>query len=390
MAMFSVDLGISLPEMAREEVQKQIAFLSEKITNSRFSEDGTRLQFDAPPPLGEMLSARITELARRLDNALRHVQRKTVFRSSRCDTVTFAQDVSWEGVSMVGPGQVALSGVPLQLFRYFDRLFNGFGSAWTLEQVMVPTLVPSSVLSRCDYFRSFPHSLTFAGHLRPDAGVISRFRARHEAARALDHESLGDMETPEACLSPAVCYHIYHLNENQKLPQAGRNFAVCGKCFRYESRNMIDLRRLWDFTMREIVFLGSRDSVQSSRARSIDMMCEFLEQHRLAGEIRTASDPFFIAPEAAPKTCFQLSSESKFEVSLLLPGGERIAVASHNYHADFFGRAFNIILEPAGHSHTGCVAFGLERWVYAFLAQHGSDLRNWPAIVRSAAEFRQV
>jgi seryl-tRNA synthetase len=388
MAMFSIDLGISLPEMAREEVQKQITFLSEEISNSRFSEDGTRLQFDAPPPLGEMLSARITELARRLDNALRHVQRKTIFRSSWCETLTFAEDVSWDGVSMLGPGQVALSGLPLHLFRYFDRLFNGFGSAWCLEHVMVPALVPSSALSRCDYFRSFPHSLTFASHLRPEADVISRFRVRHETAKALDQESLADMETPEACLSPAVCYHIYHLNQNQKLPHAGRTFAVCGKCFRYESRNMIDLRRLWDFTMREIVFLGNRESVQSSRGRSIDMMCEFLEQHRLAGEIRTASDPFFIAPEAAPKTCFQLSSESKFEVSLLLPEGERIAVASHNYHADFFGRAFNIMLESSGHSHTGCVAFGLERWVYAFLAQHGSDVGKWPAIVRKAAEFR--
>src|SRR5579864_6368894 len=209
MAMFSVDLGISLPEMAREEVQKQITFLSEKISNSRFSEDGSRLQFDAPPPLGEILSARISELARKLDDALRHVQRKIIFRSSRCEAAGFANHVSWEGVSMVGPGQAALSGLPLRLFRYFDRVFNGFGSAWTVEQVMVPTLVPSSVLSRCDYFRSFPHSLTFAGHLRPDAGVISRFRARHEAAQALDEESLADMETPEACLSPAVCYHIY-------------------------------------------------------------------------------------------------------------------------------------------------------------------------------------
>jgi seryl-tRNA synthetase len=388
MAMFSVDLGISLPEMAREEVQKQITFLSEKISNSRFSEDGTRLQFDAPPPLGDMLSARITELARRLENALRNVPRKTIFRSSACDSATFARNVSWEGVSMVGPGQVALSGLPLHLFRYFDRLFESFGSAWVVEHVMVPTLVPSSVLSRCDYFRSFPHSLTFAGHLKPDAGVISSFRARHETAKSLDHESLADMETPEACLSPAVCYHIYHLNENRALPAAGRTFAIWGKCFRFENKNMVDLRRLWDFTMREVVFLGSRETVENSRGQSIEMMCEFLEQHRLAGEIRTASDPFFVAPEAASKACFQLSSESKFEVSLFLPEGERIAVASHNYHGDFFGRAFNITVEPLGHSHTACVAFGLERWVYAFLAQHGSDISRWPPIVRSALEFR--
>src|SRR6266480_2482200 len=88
-------------------------------------------------------------------------------------------------------------------------------------------------------------------------------------------------------------------------------------------------------------------------------------------EIRTASDPFFIAPDAAAKTYFQLSSETKFEMSLLLPDDKRLAVGSHNYHSDFFGRAFNTTVDGAGYMHSVCVAFGLERWVYGFLAQHG-------------------
>ena len=38
--------------------------------------------------------------------------------------------------------------------------------------------------------------------------------------------------------------------------------------------------------------------------------------------------------------------------------------------------------------HSVCVAFGLERWVYAFLAQHGDDPARWPEPVREAPEFR--
>jgi hypothetical protein len=148
------------------------------------------------------------------------------------------------------------------------------------------------------------------------------------------------------------------------------------------------LRRLWDFTMREVVFLGSRDDVLEKRARSMEMMAEFMETHRLAGEIRTASDPFFVAPDAVSKTYFQLSSDSKLEVSLLLPDGERSAVGSHNYHSDFFGRAFQTEIAGAGPMHSVCVAFGLERWVYAFLRQHGSDPAAWPEIMRQAPEFR--
>ena len=116
------------------------------------------------------------------------------------------------------------------------------------------------------------------------------------------------MDRPEACLSPAVCYHVYHLHENQTLPAAGISYGICGKCFRYESSNISDLRRLWDFTMREVVFLGNRDTVLTHRTKSVDMMAEFLDAHRLAGEVRTASDPFFVAPDAVSKTYFQLNS----------------------------------------------------------------------------------
>jgi seryl-tRNA synthetase len=147
---------------------------------------------------------------------------------------------------------------------------------------------------------------------------------------------------------------------------------------------MKDLRRLWDFTMREVVFLGARDSVLAEREKATRMMAAFLDEHELAAEIRTASDPFFIAPDAVSKTYFQLSSETKFEVSLLLPRDERLATGSLNYHTDFFGRAFDVTVEGAGPMHSVCVAFGLERWVYAFLAQHGEEPSAWPRPVRQA------
>jgi hypothetical protein len=38
--------------------------------------------------------------------------------------------------------------------------------------------------------------------------------------------------------------------------------------------------------------------------------------------------------------------------------------------------------------HSVCIAFGLERCVYGFLAQHGSDPAHWPAAVRAAPDFQ--
>ena len=401
----AVRLAAPAHDMAREEIGKQLAFLARGVANVRFSADGAAVEFDAPTDAPADLPQQAAALARTVQRALRDLQRKVLFRSPAADDSRFAGDASpappapSAGVTPLGPGQVALDGVALRLYRYFDDAFERFGRRWDATPVLTPTLIPSGVLARCDYFRSFPNTVTFACHLAEDVERINGFRARHAARDDVDAQSLADMHPPEACLSPAVCYHVYHMNQGRVVPAGGLAYGVCGRCFRYESGNLSDLRRLWDFTMREVVFLGGRAQVLARREESIEMMSRFLEAHDLAGEIRTASDPFFVAPDAVAKTYFQLSSETKFEISLMLPGGERLAAGSHNYHSDFFGRAFDVRVEAgsgddagaggagsagAGAMHSVCVAFGLERWVYAFLAQHGDDPAGWPAVVRGA------
>lgn len=390
MPIFSVKLSTPAHEMAQEEILKQAAFLSQDIRGARFDDAGQTIVFEAPQDKGERIAGEVSGLAQRIQRALRNLQRKVLERTPEADNPQFAEAVDFSGVHFLGTGQVALEAVPLQLFRYFDRCFESFGQPWKASPLMTPTLISDRVLALCDYFRSFPQYVTFASHLREEVEVIDNFRARHDTAGEIDSAALADMARPEACLSPAVCYHVYHLNQNRTVPDFGLTYGICGKCFRFESSNISDMRRLWDFTMREVVFLGARDPLLKAREQSIDMMAAFLREHRLAGEIRTASDPFFVAPDAVSKTYFQLSADSKFEVSLMLPNGERTAVGSHNYHSDFFGRAFHTSVESGGPMHSVCVAFGLERWVYAFMLQHGSDVAKWPDVIRQAPEFQNL
>ena len=396
--MTTLTFALQMPatEIAQEEITKQVAFLASGISHVRFSSDGATLSFDSNQELDEAqrndLLGRAAELANRMNRALRNLERKLVYQSSAAkapsfDRSPFASGEPVAGIHFLGTGQVALSGIPLRLFRYFDRIFTEFGAHWKAEAFHTPTLIPSTTLSRCDYFRSFPQNVTFAAHLREDSQLIEQFRTRHQHIDHVDDAALGDMTTPEACLSPAVCYHCYSFHANQNVPESGTTYTICGKCFRYESSNISDLRRLWDFTMREVVFIGGRDYVLAEREKSIEIMQGILEELQVAGEIRTASDPFFIAPDAVSKTYFQLRSDSKFEMSLMLPGNERLAVGSHNYHSDFFGKAFHTNVENGGPMHSVCVAWGLERWTYAFLVQHGIDPAKWPDAVRKAPEF---
>jgi len=56
---------------------------------------------------------------------------------------------------------------------------------------------------------------------------------------------------------------------------------------------------------------------------------------------------------------------------------DRLAIGSTNLHHDHFGRAFDIVRdgEPV---RTACVAFGIERWLAAFVHHFGPE-GPWPS-----------
>ena len=380
----TITLAAPANDMVQEEIVKQIAFLSTDLRNPAFSTNGDSLECDLPADQAETLIPQVQALAKRVQSSLRRLERKVVFSNLAKLPIATASSSKLPGVHFLGLGQPALDDIALRLFRYFDRAFEDFGRTWNAEPLLTPTLIPARVLAKCDYFRSFPQNVTFASHLEPNIQTIDSFRSRHADRETLDEAAKQEMEAPDTCLSPATCYHVYHLHAGKTIPGGGTVHGVCGKCFRFESTNTSDLRRLWDFTMREVVFMGTRDQVLNQRERGLELMAEWLDSHRFAAEIRTASDPFFVAPDAMAKAYFQLSSETKYEMSALLPDGQRLAVGSLNYHTDFFGRAFDVQVEGGGPMHSVCIAFGLERWVYAFMQQHGTDPARWPDIVRRA------
>jgi seryl-tRNA synthetase len=164
-----------------------------------------------------------------------------------------------------------------------------------------------------------------------------------------------------------------------------RAITALGKCFRYESSNLSGPERLWDFNMREIIFVGPADYVLSAKNRLVELSAHFLDELGVAYEISSASDPFFVDSYAV-QAAYQQGFDLKFELLAPLPySGKKLAVGSINYHQDFFGRSF-AIETTAGAAHTGCIGFGYERLALAFLAQHGVDQKNWPDAVAGAMD----
>src|SRR5262245_54087268 len=111
MQTMSIRLGRPANEMAREEIQKQVAYLSREICNARFAQDGAVLEFDAPGEWAAELTSQVEAMVRRIQRGLRDLRRKVVFRSAAAADPRFQGDGSTAGIHGLGPGQVALDGL---------------------------------------------------------------------------------------------------------------------------------------------------------------------------------------------------------------------------------------------------------------------------------------
>jgi hypothetical protein len=72
----------------------------------------------------------------------------------------------------------------------------------------------------------------------------------------------------------------------------------------------------------------------------------------------------------------------KFEVLVPITEPELTAVASFNYHRDYFATIHGLVLESGEPAHTACLGFGLERLTLAMFRKHGFEPDTWPGEVR--------
>ncbi len=210
------------------------------------------------------------------------------------------------------------------------------------EEYRFGPAIPRQTLARAGYFESFPDGATSMA----DAGG-----------------------GPDYCLAPAVCYHTYAAFADSRLDRR-ITLTAESPCFREADRKAGGAGRFWEFTMREIVFIGTPAWVAAQRDDWMDRVSQFSASLHLEGALEPASDPFF-GDSGRGRRLLQQVKGLKYELRLAA-NQDRLAVASFNLHETFFSGRFGISLADGSAAHSACVAFGLERWVLAFLDQRGS------------------
>jgi seryl-tRNA synthetase len=243
------------------------------------------------------------------------------------------------GARAVG-GRLTLTGLGAELCRWLDARVRDAALADGAVECRFPASIARDTLARAGYFESFPDGAAPIGN-GPEAAYL---------------------------LSPAVCYHAYALLADRTLEQPAL-LTAAQTCFREADRAADHPARLWEFTMREVIFLGPPAWVAAQRDAWIARTEALARELGLDGAIEPATDPFFGDLSRGQRLMQQLK-HLKDELRLAI-GSTSVAAASVNLHETFFGRRFGIALPDGSIAHSGCAAFGLERWALAILAQRG-------------------
>jgi hypothetical protein len=257
--------------------------------------------------------------------------------------------------TFVAPGIAVLESEDAAQFNALEACFQKIAVALGARSMTGPALLPVEGLARLDFFRNFPHlGLPVATLTGDTQGELARGEV---VAPSPEHT----LVPTGFCLPTATCYGLL-------LSLQGRRFETpevitsVGRCFRNEE-HYDALRRLRAFHMREVLYIGGREGVVDHLARSTELVLGLADRLGIKVHKEPATDPFYLGNGS--RALLNQLDPVKFE----FVSDDGTAIASVNRHRNFFGERLGIYFEDKT-AYSGCLAFGVERWVHALLQKY--------------------
>lgn len=365
-----------------KEFCKLVGFLSEHILGYKVLGKTLILKIDDELDEKEVVSD-IKELSRNYisNNNIE----KTVYEN-KVNLKKYYDEIS--SIHYFDDGMFSLSRQALFLFEYFQKTFREFVNNEFSEKEcdivhkIYPVLLPVSAYKKTGYLKRTPQYTIFC------CSACENIKTLKEIDKIDVSEYKSIVNNPNFTLSPSACFHVYEELKDKVLPNK-TIVTFTQSVFRNEGRfNFKEFGRMRDYHVREVVFIGDENFVESSRERLIEATKRFVNELQLDAKITIASDPF-ILPQMQKFKKIQAIDRSKYELRLSYSSEEDMSVASFNLHGSAFTRPFNIKVKNVD-TVTGCIGFGLERFVLAFLSQYGENAKDWPAQVRKEYKPRDL
>ncbi len=260
-------------------------------------------------------------------------------------------------VNQVGKGLFVLNGKIVDYLDQLEKTIYKIGEFFDAEKLWIPSHLSLENVEKTGYIDGFENQ----------ASMIHSFHG----------DSIG-------MCSPTVCYHCYSMLSDKKL-NGNKCYTATGKCTRIEDEGD-SLERLFNFTMSEIIFVGTQNYCEDSLCDIVYYVKQFLDGIGLKYKLKIANDPFFGDKSELKKKAQHLSG-AKIEILAEIPNENRsIAIGSINLHHRKFIENFGIDAEC-----TACFGWGLERFIHVLMLQKGDkplfELK-WNSFQRNNKKFK--
>ncbi len=388
---FVLDLPREVDKEVAGDIEKESVFVSPFIERIHVINDGRAARVLLRPGADvEEMQAKANRFLGVMVRQVSGFEIKVFVDTKRKDSGPYFVGVNDELVKRgwmhdYGTGQVAYSGPVLKLATLInDKSGELYRQVFNAKDSHFPAMIDADTLHKCGYFDSHPNAVTFVGNVIEDFDAIEEFRRANSCSEGALLPKQDHIHIDGMCLNPAACFPCYPTLTGQSFDE-GQCYTWLGRVFRYESRNINGLDRLYEFNVRELVFVGDEDYVRGVRAKALPVVEELAAFMDIDCQVQTATDPFFATVSAAKKF-WQASQEVKNEIKIPALGNDgsvkQLACGSINLHGNFFGKRFGFTCKNGEPAQTGCVGLGIERWVLAAFTQHGFDEMRWPDAVR--------
>ena len=358
----------------KNEIIKLIGYASEDILSYKLIEDNLSLEINENADENYIIS-NLNKLIFKFNDM--SVKEECIFNTeNKHRKFTNTKDVlNSKMIHIVDDGLITFKGLSVRLLKYFDDKFLEIARLNGCIERIYPVLLPIKAYLKTSYPRNSPQYTICCCELEEN---IDKLKSINEKIH--ENSLINFLKPPKAVLSPAACFHVYDEFEDSIIDKP-LSLTFKQSVFRNEGRfNWQQYGCLKSYTIRELVFIGSKEYVEAMRMKILNAIIDFMKEIDILGKINTAADPFII-PEIQQIKDIQMLEKSKYELRLLYDTNKELSCASFNLHGVSFAKSFGFKVNQAENTVSACVGVGLERWVLAFLCQFGIDEKLWPIIL---------
>ena len=173
-----------------------------------------------------------------------------------------------------GPGQYGMGNLFLKTFKYFERECARMTLKQNPQEFVYPNLIPRDLMEHTDYANDQGRGYTWFTPSPPGDPI----------------EPGDPAETPGHLGKPAVCLHCYP-HFKQRTIDEPVTITTQGRCYRYEGTDQFSPDRLWEFIMRETVYMGSPVFVRDSLKEIETLTTDWMQRLGLRAWVQAADDP---------------------------------------------------------------------------------------------------